>query len=246
MIHYHGTPITPNEVLKNAMRGRHFCVSYIRPDQVMLCKTIGQSIMYDNGAFSAWRTGKKLDWNSYYDFLWEHLNSNIDWAVIPDVIDGSEEQNDTLMRQCPLSKDISAPVWHLHESYKRLHSIAYLGYKRICFGSSGAYARVGDYEWLKRVENAFNLLCPNGGEPPVAVHMLRGMSLAGSNFPFASADSTNIARNHNRCETMYEIYDMVNRIDGANCPRGWKPTVNIGDSFDKDVCKYDLLTEQGE
>lgn len=163
MIHYHGTPISPNEILLRALRGRHFCVSYIRPDQLNICKTVGQSIMYDNGAFSAWRTGRKLDWNKYYKFLEEHLNSHVDWAVIPDVIDGSENQNDELMRQWPLARKIGAPVWHLHESYKRLHDIAYLGYTRICFGSSGEFAQVGSFRWLKRVEDAFNLLCPNGG-----------------------------------------------------------------------------------
>lgn len=195
--------------------------------------------MFDNGAYSAWRTGKKINWCDYYMFIEKNINIHTDFAVIPDIIDGTEEENDTILRQWPFSRDYAAPVWHLHESYKRLHSLAYEGYRRICFGSSGEFSKVGDYLWLKRVEDAFNMLCPNGGQPPIAIHMLRGLSLCGSCFPFHSADSTNIARNHNRYSTIYDIIDMVNRIDGANCPSCWNPTINIGNSFELNICNWD-------
>ena len=50
MIHYHGTPITPIEVLYT-LAGRHFCVSHMRPEDVQRCHNIGQGVMLDNGAF---------------------------------------------------------------------------------------------------------------------------------------------------------------------------------------------------
>jgi hypothetical protein len=33
MIHYHGTPITPIKAIET-MGGKHFCVSYARPDDL--------------------------------------------------------------------------------------------------------------------------------------------------------------------------------------------------------------------
>ena len=51
MIHYHGTPLTPREQLYK-MAGKHFCVSFYNPQDAKVCMQIGQSIMWDNGAFS--------------------------------------------------------------------------------------------------------------------------------------------------------------------------------------------------
>ncbi|PLU16204.1 MULTISPECIES: hypothetical protein [Sinorhizobium] len=42
MIHYHGTPISPVAALLE-LAGRHFCVSFARPDDVVRCHQIGQS-----------------------------------------------------------------------------------------------------------------------------------------------------------------------------------------------------------
>lgn len=67
MIHYHGTPITPISALLE-IRGRHFCVSHARPDDVIRVHQIGQSIMLDNGAFSTWKRGHEPDWQAYYEW----------------------------------------------------------------------------------------------------------------------------------------------------------------------------------
>jgi hypothetical protein len=197
--------------------------------------------MYDNGAYSNWKTGKPTDWKRYYAFLELNMNVHIDWSVIPDAIDGSEEQNDLLLRQWPLPRALGAPVWHLHESFYRLHNLAYAGYIRICFGSSGKYSVIGDSKWMKRVELAFDLLCPNGGQPPVAIHMLRGLSQASSIFPFASADSTNFARNHKRYGSTHDKMDFVNGIDGANCKKDWVHTSGLVNTFHKGQCLFDVL-----
>jgi hypothetical protein len=49
VLHYHGTPITPQAKLLE-LAGRNFCVSYAAPYQVAACHEIGQSVMLDNGA----------------------------------------------------------------------------------------------------------------------------------------------------------------------------------------------------
>lgn len=246
-IHYHGTPISPLSVL-HMLSGCHFCISYVRPDQLQHCKQIGQSIMLDNGAFSLYRNKKTPNWPGYYTWVDINANRHHSWAVIPDVIDGTEEENDKLLLQWPHGLKLGAPVWHLGESFKRLHNLAWAGYSRICFGSSGEYWNVGSYLWLKRVEAAFDLLCPHGGgQTPVAIHMLRGMSVAGSRFPFASVDSSGFARNHNRCTTEVEKRAFVQRMDTANCPDRWIPSSNaLNNAFTQNKSHYDDQFEQRE
>lgn len=220
MIHYHGTPITPNPVL-DALAGRHFCVSYAAARQVAWCHENGQSVMLDNGAFSFWQRRLKgqmtgpPDWPGYYRWAEEWLDYPTTWAVIPDVIDGDVEANDKLVAEWPLG-DRGAPVWHLHEPIERLLTLAE-AWPRVCIGSSGEYARVGDSRWHARMTDAMNQLCGNG-PVPVWLHMLRGMALSGKRYPFASVDSTDIARNHNRKNNPVE---MANRWDAMQCPARW-------------------------
>jgi hypothetical protein len=215
MLHYHGTPITPRtELLK--LSGRHFCVSFADPRDVAVCHEIGQSVMLDNGAFSMWRAGKPTDWPGFYDWCDRWLDYPTTWAVIPDVIDGDEADNDRLITEWPFG-DRGVPVWHMHESLERLYRLAER-WSRLCIGSSAEYQVVGSKKWHGRMRAAWDLLCPDGGRPPW-VHMLRGLALCGSLYPFASADSTNIARNH--ASTKEDILDMVQRIDAVQCPGRW-------------------------
>jgi hypothetical protein len=231
-LHYHGTPITPGTVL-GQLTGRCFCVSYARPDNVERCHQIGQSVMLDNGAFSIWqrvRDGKPLparlegasggDWGGFYDWAEPWLDYPTTWAVIPDVIDGDEDANDRLLvdwftRRLPKG----APVWHMHESIERLRRLCH-GYARVCIGSSGAFATVGDDRWHRRMEEAMNAICASGSVP-TWLHMLRGMSLSGHHYPFASVDSTDVAVNHNR--PWNDPVRMATRWDGLNCKPAWVP-----------------------
>ncbi len=217
MLHYHGTPISPRAVL-GKLAGRCFCVSYAAPQDVAVCHEIGQSVMLDNGAFSFWRQGKATDWHGYYDWAERWLEHPTTWAVIPDVIDGAEEDNDRLLiqwfqRRLPKG----APVWHMHEPIDRLKRLAH-GYERVCIGSSGQYATVGDDRWRRRMDEAMNALC-GSGPVPVWLHMLRGMALSGSEYPFASVDSTDVARNHNRPQN--DALEMALRWDGRQNPGRW-------------------------
>lgn len=81
MIHYHGTPITPRgELLKLA--GRNFCVPFSDPRDADTCQQIGQSIMFDNGAFSAFTKGKEFDEDGYVEWVGCRLSAP-HWAVVP-------------------------------------------------------------------------------------------------------------------------------------------------------------------
>ena len=50
--------------------------------------------------------------------------------------------------------------------------------------------------------------------------MFRGMQLVRSRWPFASVDSTDVARNHNRPQNTPEA--MAARWDAAQCPARWE------------------------
>ena len=95
MIHYHGTPITPNRYIET-MAGRHFCVSYAAPAQLPICLRIGASVMLDNGAFSAFTRGLPLDVPGFYRWIEPYL-AHPHWAVVPDVIGGTVEQQRAML-----------------------------------------------------------------------------------------------------------------------------------------------------
>jgi hypothetical protein len=217
VIHYHGTPITPFQAL-HELAGRCFCVSFARPDHVRQAHTLGQAVMLDNGAYSFWRKDRETDWAAYMDWAEPWLDYATTWAVIPDVIAGSEAENDALLvswfeRRLPKG----APVWHLHESLERLRRLAH-GYDRLCLGSSGRYRTIGSPDWHRRISEAFDVIADPDGRVPW-VHMLRGMSQAGGPYPFGSVDSTDIARNHNRRENT--AGRMAERHDARQCPARW-------------------------
>jgi len=211
-IHYHGTPITPNSVIL-AMAGANFCVSYARPEQVRLAHQIGQSVMLDNGAYSAWKRDHKPDWAAFYAWADRWLDHPTTWAVMPDVIDGDEEENSRLNRAWPFP-DRGAPVWHMHESYSRLIGLIDT-FSRVCIGSSGAFAIIGTDAWARRMDETWRQIDRVFKRTP-NVHMLRGMSLIRERWPFASVDSTDIGRNHNRLQNCSA--KMRHRWDAGQCP----------------------------
>lgn len=217
MIHYHGTPITPRSVL-NELAGKHFCVSFADPRDVETCHRIGQSVMLDNGAYSIWRQGITVDWYAWVGWAEQWLDYPTTWAVLPDSIDGDEAENDRLLSEFAwmTAGYATFPVWHLHESFTRLKRLADT-YGRVCFGSSGVYSVVGNDPWRRRVTEAFDAIADPDGRVPW-IHMLRGMALSGQEFPFASVDSTDIARNHNRNGSARA---MADRWDALQCPGRW-------------------------
>ena len=215
MIHYHGTPLTPKENLYK-MAGKHFCVSFADPRNAEICMQIGQSVMWDNGAFTTYTSGKKFNSDNYYKWLEDKLG-HPHWAVIPDVIGGDEKENKEFLQTWPYSKNYGVPVWHLHLSLEYLVDLCN-DYPKVCFGSSGQYWQVGSASWEQRVNDAFNELDKKFKTMPW-IHMLRGLNMSGKHYPFASADSVNVARNYkslNRCPEK-----MAREIDSIQCPIGW-------------------------
>jgi hypothetical protein len=214
-IHYHGTPITPMTALYE-LSGRHFCVSFARPDDVYRCHAIGQSVMLDNGAFSKWKRNAPTNWPAYYKWTDEWLACPTTWAVIPDVIDGSEQDQDQLIGQWPHGQK-GAPVWHMNESIARLLQLIE-NWPRVCIGSTAVYAKVLSNAWCDRMDAAWDAIVKHSGRLPW-VHMLRGMACCGRRWPFASVDSTDVARNHKRSHN--SPLKLANRWDQVQCPMIW-------------------------
>ena len=210
-IHYHGTPITPNRVLIEEMTGAHFCVSHMAPAQVKLCHDIGQSVMLDNGAFSAWKSGKATNWPAYYAWCDKWLDCPTTWAVIPDVVAGGADEQDALLQQWPFGFR-GAPVYHMHEPVSRFVALTET-WPRVCIGSSGAYADVMAQAWQRRMDELWRAL---GNMRTPNVHMLRGLQLVRERWPFASVDSTDIARNHHCARNT--AAKMRARWDAGQCP----------------------------
>jgi hypothetical protein len=212
-IHYHGTPITPLAEI-DSIAGEHFCVSHWRPDQVALCHRIGQTVLLDNGAFSAWTAGTPItDWHPFHAWADQWLEYPTTWAVIPDVIVGSVEEQEALIAQWPHGSR-GAPVWHLHEPVDRLIALADQ-WPRICMGSSAQYRKVLSAAWSRRMDEAWRELERRHRRTPW-VHMLRGMQAVGERWPFASVDSADIARNHNRRQNT--AAKMARRWAAIQCP----------------------------
>lgn len=220
MIHYHGTPITPRSKLLE-MQGRHFCVSFADPRDLETCLKIGQSLMMDNGAFTAYTKGKPMDKLGFYSWCEEYL-CHPNWAVIPDVIGGSIEEQRESMRDWPFPPELSAPVWHLNLPLEWLEELADR-FGRVCLGSSGEFWQIGTRKWEQRMNQAFEVLSRKRFLP--WVHGMRMLGQSDGRWPLASADSSNIARHHAELNLSPEV--MANRIDAVQPQRKWKPSPQL-------------------
>ena len=233
MIHYHGLPITPATAAASAIDAGHAFVSFAHADQLGIAVECAQSFAIDNGAFSAWRAGNPVDdWSDFYDWAAQcKLIPSCDFAVIPDVIDGGEAENDALCAEWPLPRWFGAPVWHMHESLDRLERLA-SAWPRVCLGSSGDFATIGNAQWWSRIGQAMRVICNDDGQPLVKLHGLRMLNHeVFTRLPFASADSTNIGRNIGIDQTWRGNYMpptkearaqvMRSRIESHNAPARW-------------------------
>lgn len=196
MIHFHGLPMTPAADMLRAMRGKHAMVSFAHPRQIEEAAEVCQSVVLDNGAFSAWKSGKPHDFDGYAAWAVHWIkHPAVEWCVIPDVIDGNEEDNDALLVNWPLDGSLSVPVYHMHESLERLERLA-TAYPRIALGSSGTYSDPGSRAWWRRMAEMMAVLTDEKGMPVCKLHGLRMLDpVIFSHLPLASADSCNVARN---------------------------------------------------
>jgi hypothetical protein len=111
-------------------------VPFPRQDDIGIVADVCQSFVFDNGAFSVWKKGGKLDVDGYTAWVEQwHRHPALDWALIPDVIDGDESANEPLLEAWPTELR-GVPVWHLHESLDRLQRLA-VDWPPVAIGSSG-------------------------------------------------------------------------------------------------------------
>ena len=196
MIVYHGTPFGGDRAgVARFLRNRHALIPFPRQEDCAVAMQVCQTVVFDNGAFTAWKQGQPItDWTPYHEWCDEwHRHPAFAWAIIPDVIDGSEDDNDELLDEWPGHIE-GVPVWHLHESFERLDRLC--KWPRICIGSSGQYATPGAKGWMRRMRDAMEVICDAGGRPRTKLHGLRmACSEYTGRFPFASVDSTNVAQN---------------------------------------------------
>ena len=199
MIHYHGTPIGgKRQDVARFLMGRHALVPFPRQDDVGIVADVCQSFVFDNGAFSAWKRGEELDVNGYTAWVREWCrHPGFQWALIPDVIDGDEADNDAHVedwRQAGLAL-YGVPVWHLHESLDRLIRLA-TEWPTVALGSSGQWPTPGAGCWWIRMAEVMTAICDDQGRPMCRLHGLRMLNpKVFTHLPLASADSTNAAVN---------------------------------------------------
>jgi hypothetical protein len=194
MMKYHGTPITPKHQLER-MSGRNFCVPYPRPDNLAQCLRLAQSIMFDNGAFSAKTRGQPFDLHGFYAWV-EPILAHPHWAVVPDVIDGSVDDQRTMVATWPHRREFGVPVWHLGLPIDYLLELCDQ-WGKVCLGSAGAYWNVGSASWAGRMDEAFNAMARTFGRLPWT-HGLRMLGQVSGPWPLSSADSTGVAQNYKR------------------------------------------------
>lgn len=178
MKHFHGTPFGGSrQDTARFLMGRHALVPYPRQDDLGIIAEACQSFVFDNGAFTIWRRGGKLDTDGYIRWVADWCqHPGFEWALIPDVIDGDEADNDTLIAEFEAAGlgNYGVPVWHLHESIERLERLC-KHYPTVALGSSGQWSSPGTKTWWHRMSVVMDAICDDQGRPPAKLHGLRMM-----------------------------------------------------------------------
>lgn len=199
-----------------------------------------QSFVFDNGAFTVWKQGGELDVPGYVAWCDEyHRHPGFDWALIPDVIDGDESQNDALVKQWPRHIR-GVPVWHMHESIARLRRLCD-EWPTVALGSSGQWATPGTASWWGRMSEAMNDVCDTDGRPAARLHGLRMLDpTIFTKLPLTSADSTNAAVNNGALDRfgMYvpatasqRAAVIADRVEMHNAAQRWEKVAIQEDVF---------------
>lgn len=234
MIHYHGTPLggTRSDAAR-FFQGRHALIPFPRQDDLGVVADVCQDFVFDNGAYSVWRRGAELDVHGYMSWVRDWCkHPGFRWALIPDVIEGNEDDND---RHISAWQDsglalYGVPVWHLHESIDRLAGLCD-GWPIVALGSSGQWPNPGTRSWWARISEVLNAICDEHGRPPAKLHGLRMMDVEiFQRIPLASADSTNAAVNSGSL-SRFGIYlpptssqraeIIASRVEWCNSPGVW-------------------------
>jgi hypothetical protein len=204
-----GTPVTPKALLPS-LAGSSFCVSHADPrDLERVIELVGDEeiLVLDNGAFTHWRQGRgAIDRTKFWSWANDaQRRSPQAIAVIPDVIEGSEEEN-LLELSWALREGLAEfpartmAIWHMNESLDQLATMARL-MNFVGFGSCAEFdvqRKRADY--MARIREASEVVDEVEREHDRRpwIHLMRGLGVFAELTRFESADSTNIAVNHNR------------------------------------------------
>lgn len=201
MIRYHGGPCTPIEAALELWSGRHALISFAYPQQIDFVAKHAFSFAMDNGAFTAWEAGTEVDWDEYARWVEEYQqHPSFDMCLIPDKIDGTEQENDELLHwwNSKVMSTPGVPVWHMHESVERLDRIIMSPakcYPVVAIGSSGEFTEIGTQRWWSRMSEAMERACDKDGRPLCRLWGLRQMNpTVFSHVPYSFVDSSTIAR----------------------------------------------------
>jgi hypothetical protein len=209
MICYHGTPVSGSiyDILP-LFENRRWLVSVLYKNQLAIVKKASIGYILDNGAFTIWRRGKgNVCIASFKDFVLSNDTAvNYDWCFIPDIIEGSVEDNDKnieIWLNC-YGEYKSVPVFHYHEPLVRLKRLGEY-FPIVALGSSAEYSVIGNVKWVKRTEEIFKFWLES--IPNCKLHGLRMLNVRiFPKFHYYSGDSTNVGRNIN-------LYMQRNGID---------------------------------
>lgn len=197
---FHGTPIggTRQDVARFLM-GRDALVPYKRPDDLPIALEVCRSIIADCSSYSIWEEGRgEVDYDGYVQWVQTfYRHPCFEWAIIPDIIDGSEEQNYRWVRDwLRWGHGIKGvPVWHLHESLEYLDWLV-SHFEIVALGSSGKWATPGTPAWWSRMAEVMEVVCDEHGRPRCKLHGLRMLDIQiFTKLPLSSGDSTNAAVN---------------------------------------------------
>lgn len=197
MIKYHGTPVggTKKDALM-FLHGRNALISFATRGHVAEVLSQCDSFCLDNGAFTIWKKGEgQIDIVAYQEWV-ESLATHpaFDFAIIPDVIGGTEDENDEMLERWQ-SKVTAVPVYHLGESVERFRRLAEK-YPKVCLGSTDKWKKNGSRAWWENMADFMDEITDEQGVVPCKLHGLRMLDPRVFQYlPLHSADSTNAVVN---------------------------------------------------
>jgi len=229
MIHIHGTPFSgPKACARTFFKDRYALIPFKRPEDMQLAKDVCKGFVIDNSAFSYWTSGGELDYDRYVAFVEKHQHPKLLWSVIPDIIGGSEEDNDKYLNRWPPHLN-GIPVYHMHHPVDRLVRMART-YPTIGIGAYTS-GRPNSKLWWARINVIMEAICVNG-IPLCNLHGFRLMNPAiFTRIPLVSADSTSVVRNSNQVKRfgMYVPLTAAKRsntiaeiIENSDSPLVWR------------------------
>ena len=195
---YHGTPFGGKKADKRlALTGRNALVPFNRLDDLQLVLEVCKGFRLDCGAYAIWRAGLSTypHWDKYLALVEKlHTHPKYRGAFIPDIIAGTEAENDALVRQFPAHLG-GIPVFHMHHSLRRLRRLV-LTYDEVALGGSPEYKQLKSAAWWNRMAAMMEAACDEHGRPFSRLHGLRLMDRQViAHLPLTAGDSANAARN---------------------------------------------------